>query len=111
MAQEVEIAVLESSSSDDVFNGRIPDVADREDNGCGSSGDRPEVVSETEHWPVVVDGAEVCVKGVGKFPVANELRPDRDVCAGLEGRANGLFAPRLNFLIRSSRLRLTFVVE
>ena len=83
---------MQGSASDDILNGRVPDMADREDNRGGGCSDSPEVMGETEHRPVVADGTEAGVECVGKFPVVNELCTDCDVGAGLVGRANSLFA-------------------
>jgi hypothetical protein len=112
LAEEVEISGLESSARDDVLNGRVPDVADREDNRGGRCSDSPEVVGEAEDGPVVADRAEVCVECVGEPSVVDKLRTDRNIGCGLEGRTDGLFAGCIRGEMPSRRrLRLTFGVE
>lgn len=65
-------------------------MPDREDDGRGHRGDRPQVMRETEHGPVVADRAEARVERVGELAVIDELCADGDVAAGLVGRAEGL---------------------
>ena len=52
--------------------------------------DGAEVVCEGEDGPVVVDGAEVSVLGVGKTTVLDELGSDGGITTGLEGRTSGI---------------------
>ena len=64
LSQEVWTSVLDHAAVDDVFEGRIPGVADRYDDGFGPRSHFPEVVSKCEDRPIVVDGTEVSVLAV-----------------------------------------------
>jgi hypothetical protein len=65
-------------------------MADGINNGSGGGTDGAEVVCERENRPVVGDGAEVGVLGVGEFAVVDELSTDNGVLAALVGRADSL---------------------
>lgn len=110
MTQEIQTSGLESSPSDDILNSRIPDVADREDHRGRGSSDDPKVMGQTKDRPVVADGAEICVERVGELSVADELRTDGNIGAGLERRADGLVT-RIRCEIVQKSMSLTFGVE
>ena len=61
-----------------------------EEHGFGRARHSTEVMCETKDWPIVGDGAEAGVLGVGKFTVVDKLSANCHIRPRLVCRADGL---------------------
>ena len=83
LAPEVDATVLYRIVSNDVLDDWVPDMSNSDDNWRGGSGNSAKIMCEGKDWPVILDGTEIGVFRVKKYPVIDKLGTNDDVLSRL----------------------------
>ncbi len=94
----------------DIFDSRVPDMANGEHNGRGRCCDRSKVSCESKNGPTIFDSSKVSILGIQKVSVVDKLRPSNYVGCSLVGGVHRLRTNKSR-VCRDKTSLLTFMIE